>query len=75
MKHHFYLLMTVCALLLSSPQPAAALYLDPATGSMVLQIAIGGLLAVLAAAKLYWTRITSLFQPKRKTEETQAKAN
>lgn len=68
MRHHFYLLTIVCVLLLASPQPAAALYLDPGTGSMVLQIAIGGILAALAAAKLYWTRITSLFQSKKKTE-------
>ncbi len=36
-------------------------YLDPATGSMVLQVAVGGLLAALAAIRIYWKKIRSLF--------------
>jgi hypothetical protein len=49
-------------LLLGFPRPAEALYLDPTTGSMVLQVMVGGLLAVVATTRLYWTRLRSLFR-------------
>jgi hypothetical protein len=45
---------------------AALLYLDPTTGSMVLQIVMGGVLAALAATKVYWNRIRSIFRRERK---------
>ncbi len=32
-------------------------YLDPGSGSMILQILAGGLAAVAVTAKLYWNRI------------------
>ena len=32
-------------------------YLDPGSGSMILQIIAGGLAAVAVTAKLYWSRI------------------
>jgi hypothetical protein len=53
-------------LLLGLPLKAEAFYLDPTTGSMILQIVMGGALAVLAATKLYWSRIRSLFRKERK---------
>jgi hypothetical protein len=56
MKAHVSIIAMAVALIVSSPLPAAA-YLDPGTGSMVLQIAVGGILSILAAAKLYWRRI------------------
>lgn len=48
------------ALLLGLPSYAMA-YLDPATGSMALQMAVGGLLAGLAVVKMYWRKIRSYF--------------
>ena len=52
-----------CAMLLLVGFPARAeAYLDPSTGSMVLQVAVGGLLAILATTKLYWARIRSMFR-------------
>jgi hypothetical protein len=53
----------VCAIvvLMGFPTRAEA-YLDPGTGSMVLQIAVGGILAAMAAGKLYWRRLRSLFR-------------
>jgi hypothetical protein len=32
-------------------------YLDPGSGSMILQIIAGGLAAVAVTAKLYWNRV------------------
>jgi hypothetical protein len=37
-------------------EPAMA-YLDPGTGSMLLQLILGGMAAVGVALKLYWHRI------------------
>jgi hypothetical protein len=36
------------------------LYLDPATGSIALQVAIGGLLAAMAAVRIYWGKLRSV---------------
>lgn len=36
-----------------------ALYLDPTTGSLAFQAAIGGVLAAAATVRLYWDRIRS----------------
>ncbi len=43
-------------------------YLDPATGSMVLQVTIGGLLAAAAFVRMYWSKLCSLFRRRRKPE-------
>ena len=36
-------------------------YLDPGTGSMILQGIIGGIAAVAVVAKLYWHRLLGFF--------------
>lgn len=43
-----------------------ALYLDPTTGSIAFQAAIGGLLAATAAVRLYWRRVSELFHGVRR---------
>ena len=43
-----------------SPQPAFA-YLDPGTGSILLQVVLGGTAGLGLIAKLYWGRIRRLF--------------
>lgn len=53
MKSWYWLL---AILLLSSAQPAFA-YLDPGTGSMLLQVILGGIAAVGVALKLFWHKI------------------
>lgn len=42
------------------PQAAHA-YLDPASGSMILQAVIGGVAAAALAFKFYWRRIQAFF--------------
>ncbi len=37
-------------------------YLDPGSGSMLLQLLLGGVAAVGVVAKLYWHRVTSVFR-------------
>lgn len=40
--------------------PAQA-YLDPGTGSMILQLLLGGLAGIALVGKLYWAKLLSLF--------------
>lgn len=49
--------------LLMSTRPAAA-YLDPGTGSMILQGLIGAVVGGLVALRIYWARIKHLFGAK-----------
>ena len=47
--------------------PATALaYLDPGTGSMLLQVVLGGIAAVAVALKLFWYRIIAFLGFKKK---------
>ena len=39
-------------------------YLDPGTGSVAIQVILGGIVALLATVKLYWARITSWLRRK-----------
>ncbi len=45
--------------------PAYA-YLDPGTGSMLVQMLLGGVAGVLVVGKLYWTRIKEFFRSQRR---------
>jgi hypothetical protein len=36
-------------------------YLDPGTGSLVLQVIVGGILGVGVILKAYWTKIMRIF--------------
>ncbi len=47
--------------LVAFPQPAYA-YIDPGTGSYVLQIILAGILAVPFVLKRYWIKIKSIFK-------------
>jgi len=52
--------------------PAAHAYLDPGTGSVILQVLLGGLAGLAVAIKLFWHRLTLLFVPWRRREEPKA---
>jgi len=58
---YFYAVLGTFFVLLEVPVEA---YLDPGSGSMLLQILLGGFAAVGVIAKLYWNRVTSLFTRK-----------
>ena len=49
-------------------------YLDPGSGSMILQILAGGVAAVAVIAKLYWNKIFRFLRIKKDEPET-AKAD
>ena len=61
MHKYFYAVLLALWLVLEVPVEA---YLDPGSGSMLLQILLGGFAAVGVIAKLYWNRVTSLFTRK-----------
>lgn len=48
--------------------PVAGAYLDPGTGSLIFQVAVGAVMAVSLAVKVFWRRIVSFF--KRSTDKT-----
>lgn len=57
---------------------SAHAYLDPGTGSMFLQLLLGGVAGLAVAGKLYWYKFLSLFGVKSKTdraEEARGAAN
>jgi hypothetical protein len=37
-------------------------YLDPGSGSVILQALVGGFAAVAVTAKLWWRRVTGIFR-------------
>ena len=45
-------------------------YLDPGSGSMILQIIAGGMAAVAVTAKLYWNRLLRFLHIKKDEPET-----
>ena len=44
-------------------------YLEPGTGSMILQIVAGGAAATAVMAKFYWRRITGFLRLRKKDDE------
>lgn len=54
------MLVFVCFFILISSKEALA-YLDPGTGSMILQGILGAIAAVAVAGKIYWRRIKGFF--------------
>jgi hypothetical protein len=62
------LIFLILAVLLAADAHA---YLDPGTGSMLLQVILGGVAAVAVALKLFWYRILAFLGLRKKpvTEE------
>jgi hypothetical protein len=44
-------------------------YLDPGTGSMLVQLLVGGVAAVAVTAKFYWRRVLRLFRVRKAEPE------
>ena len=61
----FAIATTMVGILTSS----AYAYLDPGTGSIILQVLLGGVAGLALAGKLYWQKFISLLGIKRKPEE------
>lgn len=48
---------------------SAHAYLDPGTGSIVLQVLLGGVAGLALAGKLYWNKFLSLLGIRRREQE------
>ena len=64
------ILVFMPAFWLLSTIPAYA-YLDPGSGSMLLQLLLGGGAALVVILKLYWNRFASLFRIGEKKRKIQ----
>ena len=56
----------LCALVFGD----AVAYVDPGTGSMILQVFLGGLAAVGVIIKLYWHKFTGIFRSGKRDAES-----
>jgi hypothetical protein len=55
------LLHSSSAWLIADLTTPAVAYLDPGTGSMIVQLLLGGVAGALMIGKLYWQKVKSLF--------------
>jgi len=53
--------------MISNPFTIAYAYLDPGSGSMLLQLLLGGVTGVVVLFKLYWQRVKGLFNRRDST--------
>ena len=57
-----------CIFIIMAIYPSSAFaYLDPGTGSVILQVLIGAIAAIVATAKLYWHKLLDFFGFKKKS--------
>lgn len=56
----------------SNPGHSAYAYLDPGTGSIILQMLLGGVAGVMVVARLYWYQLTSFFRRDREQTDTRS---
>jgi hypothetical protein len=49
-------------------------YIDPGTGSMLLQVILGGIAAAVVGLKVYWGRLLVFFRIRRPDEEPKARS-
>ena len=52
--------LALTALIVGATSTPANAYLDPGTGSMILQLLLGGLAGVAVAGRFYWHRLRSV---------------
>jgi hypothetical protein len=59
-------LLAIATLLVGALTSSAHAYLDPGTGSIILQVLLGGVAGLALACKLYWQKFVSMFGLKRR---------
>ena len=73
---HWFGSFILIVLFLSLIAPSVAFaYLDPGSGSMLLQLVLGGLAGLAVIAKLYWHRLLGLFGMHAQQEESDSETN
>ena len=61
MKKLCFLLVSAVWLVAFTERPALA-YIDPGSGSLLLQMVLGGIAALWVAIRLYWRRLVGAFR-------------
>ena len=59
-------LLALTAMLVGASTSTAHAYLDPGTGSIILQVLLGGAAGLVLACKLYWQKFITMHGIKRK---------
>lgn len=62
----------IAGLAVGASTSSAYAYLDPGTGSIILQVLLGGAAGVALVGKLYWQKFLSLFGMGRPLEDEQS---
>ncbi len=62
------------ALILSASYNTAFAYLDPGTGSIILQSVIAGVIGSMAFARMYWTRVKEIVRRTFGTRDNDTKS-
>lgn len=68
MRHLGSFLAICITLIVFGFESSALAYLDPGTGSMVLQLLLGGIAGAVVILKLYWRRFVGLFRGNAREE-------
>ena len=62
-------LLVLAVMLVGASTSSAQAYLDPGTGSIILQVLLGGVAGLALACKLYWQKFITMLGIKRKPED------
>ena len=62
-QYQVFLLMIIPLMFYQFSVPDAFAYIDPGTGSVIIQMIIGGLVGTGIAVKVFWYRIKSALSP------------
>jgi hypothetical protein len=68
MKNSVFFVLLNVFLIVAGFANSAWAYLDPGTGSMVLQLLLGGVAGAIVILKLYWRRFVGLFRGNTREE-------
>jgi len=60
--------LVMAGLIVGMSTRTASAYLDPGTGSIILQVLLGGVAGLLLAGKLYWHRLMIMLGIRREEE-------
>ena len=63
--------LAVSTLLIGAFSTPAHAYLDPGTGSMILQVVLGGVAGAAVAGRFYWNRLLALVGIKSRTNQSE----
>ena len=61
MKRSTMFISLLVFFMISNPFTIAHAYLDPGSGSMLLQLLLGGVTGIVVIVKLYWQRVKGFF--------------